>query len=392
MEHLRGSTTSPMCASPRSTAISARPRISRPCSTSCPARRTAPRRRANGSDAPRSGARDRRRSIDASCAGAGSAARPRQTWPNPAVGAVVVARRGPGVVGRGWTAAGGRPHAETEALGAPASGARRHPLRDARALLASRQDAALRRRHHRRPASRAWCRRWRIPTRGSPARAMRGCAPPASRSTSALARRGRAARMPATSAASRRAPARDPEACGLADGKAGAAGRRPADHRRGGARVHLMRAHERRHPGRHRHRAGRRSAADLPAAGHGGALAGARRARQQAAHSPDRRLRAPRDAGPGCSSTAAPARPSGAECRAGRRGLARRRRRRGPSICRGAARSGAARHHAADGRGRADRGRPSSRPTWSTRPRCSAGAERHRRGASMRWKACRSGR
>jgi diaminohydroxyphosphoribosylaminopyrimidine deaminase/5-amino-6-(5-phosphoribosylamino)uracil reductase len=39
------------------------------------------------------------------------------TWPNPAVGAVVV-RSGtePVIVGRGWTQPGGRPHAETEAL------------------------------------------------------------------------------------------------------------------------------------------------------------------------------------------------------------------------------------------------------------------------------------
>jgi diaminohydroxyphosphoribosylaminopyrimidine deaminase/5-amino-6-(5-phosphoribosylamino)uracil reductase len=40
------------------------------------------------------------------------------TWPNPAVGAVVVRDEasGPVIVGRGWTQAGGRPHAETEAL------------------------------------------------------------------------------------------------------------------------------------------------------------------------------------------------------------------------------------------------------------------------------------
>src|SRR5499426_4512498 len=37
-----------------------------------------------------------------------------QTWPNPAVGAVVV-KEGV-IVGRGWTQAGGRPHAEPEAL------------------------------------------------------------------------------------------------------------------------------------------------------------------------------------------------------------------------------------------------------------------------------------
>ena len=47
------------------------------------------------------------------------------TWPNPAVGAVVVSPDGV-VLGRGWTQAGGRPHAETEALkraGAAARGA-----------------------------------------------------------------------------------------------------------------------------------------------------------------------------------------------------------------------------------------------------------------------------
>ncbi len=38
-----------------------------------------------------------------------------QTWPNPAVGCVIVDERGH-VVGRGWTQRGGRPHAETEAL------------------------------------------------------------------------------------------------------------------------------------------------------------------------------------------------------------------------------------------------------------------------------------
>jgi diaminohydroxyphosphoribosylaminopyrimidine deaminase / 5-amino-6-(5-phosphoribosylamino)uracil reductase len=46
------------------------------------------------------------------------------TWPNPAVGCVVVA--GDRIVGRGWTQAGGRPHAEVRALaqaGAAARGA-----------------------------------------------------------------------------------------------------------------------------------------------------------------------------------------------------------------------------------------------------------------------------
>src|SRR5438067_7338466 len=37
-----------------------------------------------------------------------------RTWPNPAVGAVIV--KDGVIIGRGWTQAGGRPHAETEAL------------------------------------------------------------------------------------------------------------------------------------------------------------------------------------------------------------------------------------------------------------------------------------
>ena len=47
-----------------------------------------------------------------------------RTWPNPAVGAVIV--KDGVIVGRGWTQAGGRPHAEIEALrraGAAAQGA-----------------------------------------------------------------------------------------------------------------------------------------------------------------------------------------------------------------------------------------------------------------------------
>jgi diaminohydroxyphosphoribosylaminopyrimidine deaminase/5-amino-6-(5-phosphoribosylamino)uracil reductase len=41
-----------------------------------------------------------------------------RTWPNPAVGAVIVRRDGgpPRIAGRGWTQPGGRPHAEIEAL------------------------------------------------------------------------------------------------------------------------------------------------------------------------------------------------------------------------------------------------------------------------------------
>lgn len=38
------------------------------------------------------------------------------TWPNPAVGTVIVNRDGSRILGRGWTQPGGRPHAETQAL------------------------------------------------------------------------------------------------------------------------------------------------------------------------------------------------------------------------------------------------------------------------------------
>ncbi|MPZ41595.1 MAG: bifunctional diaminohydroxyphosphoribosylaminopyrimidine deaminase/5-amino-6-(5-phosphoribosylamino)uracil reductase RibD [Rhizobiales bacterium] len=49
-----------------------------------------------------------------------------RTWPNPAVGAVVVRDDGTGlvIVGRGWTQPGGRPHAETEALARAGDAAR----------------------------------------------------------------------------------------------------------------------------------------------------------------------------------------------------------------------------------------------------------------------------
>ncbi|MFL5092887.1 MAG: bifunctional diaminohydroxyphosphoribosylaminopyrimidine deaminase/5-amino-6-(5-phosphoribosylamino)uracil reductase RibD [Xanthobacteraceae bacterium] len=49
-----------------------------------------------------------------------------RTWPNPAVGALVVRETpdGPLIVGRGWTQAGGRPHGETEALDRASAAAR----------------------------------------------------------------------------------------------------------------------------------------------------------------------------------------------------------------------------------------------------------------------------
>jgi diaminohydroxyphosphoribosylaminopyrimidine deaminase/5-amino-6-(5-phosphoribosylamino)uracil reductase len=49
-----------------------------------------------------------------------------RTYPNPAVGALIVRMDdgGPVIVGRGWTAEGGRPHAETEALAQAGTAAR----------------------------------------------------------------------------------------------------------------------------------------------------------------------------------------------------------------------------------------------------------------------------
>jgi diaminohydroxyphosphoribosylaminopyrimidine deaminase / 5-amino-6-(5-phosphoribosylamino)uracil reductase len=49
-----------------------------------------------------------------------------RTWPNPAVGAVVVRHQADGavIVGRGWTQPGGRPHAETQALARAGEAAR----------------------------------------------------------------------------------------------------------------------------------------------------------------------------------------------------------------------------------------------------------------------------
>ena len=135
----------PTCASPRSIAISARPRTSRsssPISPRPPASRTDAMMRAALALARRSLGR---------------------TWPNPAVGCVIVKdgassaaaapRRRPAAC-RGRCARPGRRR-----------GARRHGLRHARALLALRQDAALRRCPDRGRRGEASCRRWRIPIR-----------------------------------------------------------------------------------------------------------------------------------------------------------------------------------------------------------------------------------
>ena len=67
------------------------------------------------------------------------------TWPNPAVGCVIV--RDGQVVGRGWTQPGGRPHAETEALaraGAAARGATAYVTLEPCSIGAARRPAAMR--------------------------------------------------------------------------------------------------------------------------------------------------------------------------------------------------------------------------------------------------------
>src|SRR5664279_4966733 len=99
-----------MCASPRSIAISARRAISDLCSMNYPRRKPPSPLRGRTTDMALQGDDERffraalalgRRNLGA-------------TSPNPAVGALVV--RDGVVVGRGWTAPGGRPHAETLAL------------------------------------------------------------------------------------------------------------------------------------------------------------------------------------------------------------------------------------------------------------------------------------
>src|SRR5262249_8177508 len=103
-----------MSASPRSTAISARPRISASSSAA-----SAPRAIESRASAVMSRADDLRHMR----AALGLARRGLGTvWPNPAVGCVIVKEGRVG--GRGWTQPGGRPHGETEALARPGEAAR----------------------------------------------------------------------------------------------------------------------------------------------------------------------------------------------------------------------------------------------------------------------------
>ena len=106
--------------------------------------------------------------------------------------------------------------------------ARGHHVHHARAVLAPGQDAALRRRHHPRRASCAWCRRWKIPIRKWPGRGTRGCAGAGSRSKPVC--RQEEARRAHIGHIRRVAEGRPQVLLKLAisaDGKVGAAGRKP---------------------------------------------------------------------------------------------------------------------------------------------------------------------
>ena len=202
-----------------------------------------------------------------------------RTWPNPAVGAVVV--KDGVILGRGWTQPGGRPHAETEALkraGKEAKGATLYvtlepcshqgktpPCVDAIIRAGIARVVSALEDPNPEVAGQGYAK---LRERGiavdtglgaeEAARAARRPHPPHARGPAAGAAQARGVRR----RQGRACPAASPSAI------TGEAAR---------ARVHQMRARSRRHPGRHRHGAVRRSASDLPAAGHDRAVAGARR-------------------------------------------------------------------------------------------------------------------
>ena len=195
-----------------------------------------------------------------------------RTWPNPAVGAVVVRDDGAGpvIVGRGWTQPGGRPHAETEALrraGAAAAGrtlyvtlepcshhGKTPPCVDA--IIAAgiaRVVSALEDPNpqvagagHRRLAETGIAVEVGVGAEGGTARACRPYSPRA-----------------------RRSPARDPQARGVGrrQGRSGRPAARSHHRREPRASGCIDARDERRGTHRHRHGARRRSAAHLPASG-----------------------------------------------------------------------------------------------------------------------------
>ena len=196
-------------------------------------------------------------------------------------------------IGRGWTQRlRGRPHAETEALkraGKEAKGATLYVTLEPCSHQGKTPPASIF--HH---------------PRGRRPRAVSGLEDPnpkvvggatcqASRSAASRSRRAWAPRRRRTSTVpgmSCRANALEVVPAGAAEargiiGRQGGASRPEArgHHRRGRARARPPDAGGgRRHPGRHRHGAVRRSASHLPAAGHDRMVAGAHDPRRQASH------------------------------------------------------------------------------------------------------------
>ncbi len=208
-----------------------------------------------------------------------------RTWPNPAVGAVIV--KDGVIVGRGWTQPGGRPHAEVEALRRAGEAAR------GATLYVTLEPCS----HHGKSppcADAVICGRHRargVGDRGSQS-GSRGPGPcaAAGRRDRGRCRLGRADAARDHAGHFRRIRDKRPHVilklAVSSDDKIAAAGRKPVAiirRRRTLARASAARA-MRCHPGRHRHRIVGRSDADLPAAGHGGAIAGAGGAGPRAAH------------------------------------------------------------------------------------------------------------
>ena len=225
-----------------------------------------------------------------------------RTWPNPAVGAVVV--KDGVIVGRGWTQPGGRPHAEPEALrraGEAARGATLYVTLEpcshfgksppcADAIIAAGIARVVSAIEDPNPE---------VAGQGHARLRAAGITV----DVGLVRGGGRARSCRAFPAGPRQASACDPQTCGFLR-RQDRRGRRQAgrDHGRSGAGAGASVARAmRRHPGRDRHRAGGRSAADLPPAGHGGAFAGAGGAGSRAApagHQPSGAFRS-RDAAVG---------------------------------------------------------------------------------------------
>ena len=207
-----------------------------------------------------------------------------RTSTNPSVGTLIVRDDGAGpmIVGTGVTAVGGRPHAETEALAEAGELAR-----GATAYVTLEPCA-----HHGRtpPCANAL-------VNAGIARVVGAASDPDPRVSGkgyailraagievvekVLAARSRRADGRLSDSIAQKAPGSDSEACAFQRRQDRQGRRRPGrDHRRYRAPRSLSDAGRgRRHPGRHRHGAGRRPGADRAPAGAGEPFAGAHRAR-----------------------------------------------------------------------------------------------------------------